>query len=218
MKTMRELAWGLWIASALLAAGCGRDQPAAPGTHALTGHVRLVGHLTASDGHSLGTRYEDTADGVPVDLVRGTSLVASTRTSQGAFRFAGLEDGSYFVRAHVFGALAAQSAVVTLPGRDVALANPVVLESVGDLYPAPNPSDSVTTITFGIASLAGLSLRVLALDGTLVRELHPEEVLDVGVYLTRWSGIDTTGHPVPAGLYWMTLESGTDQRAQLLFR
>ena len=208
----------LVLASALLAVGCANDQPAQPATYALTGHVQLIGHLTASNGQPLGTRVVSDADGVPVDLLYGNAVLARTHASHGAFRFEGLAPGGYFVRANIFGALSVRSSGLTIATHDVDAASPLVLESVGDLYPAPNPVDSITVITYGIANNGSTLLRVLALDGRVVRRLYTTQIPAPGLYLTEWDGTDDHGAAVAPGYYWMTLEAGTDQRAQLLFR
>lgn len=78
--------------------------------------------------------------------------------------------------------------------------------------------DTATTIVFAASSLSGAALRVLALDGTVVRTLYVNRMLEPGLYATDWNARDDGGTPVAPGCYWMTFESGTDQRAQLLFR
>lgn len=206
------------LACAVAAAGCGRETPTQPSTYALAGHVQLTGHLTGINGQPLGARVVGDADGVPVDLLYGSTVIARTLTTDGAFRFAGLAPGGYFVRANIFGSLNVRSPGVTIADRDVDVANPLVLASVGDLYPAPNPIDTGTVITFAASSLGPETLRVLALDGTVVRHLYVTLMLEPGLYLTEWNGRDDQGAPVAPGYYWMTFESGSDQRAQLLFR
>jgi len=206
------------LACAVAAAGCGRETPTQPSTFALSGRVQLIGHLTASDGRSLGTRVVSDADGVPVDLFHANALVASTHTTDGVYRFAGLAPGGYFVRASIFGSLSAWSNGLTIANRDVAAANPIVLASVGALYPAPNPVDSGTVIVFSATSLGSAVLRVLAMDGAAVRRLYVTEMPSPGLYLTHWNCLDDQGAPVAPGYYWMTFDAGTDQRAQLLIR
>lgn len=206
------------LACALLAAGCGRETTTPPTTFALSGRVHLVGPLTAANGQYLGTRTVTDADGVPVDLLLGNTVVGTTHTTDGAFRFAGLSPGGYFARARIFGALGVRSAGLTIAARDVAAPDPLVLESVGDLYPAPNPVDTATTIVFSATSLGSAVLRVLALDGTPVRTLYVNRMLEPGLYATDWNARDDEGNLAAPGCYWMTFESGADQRAQLLFR
>lgn len=216
--TTRALILGLSAVAALAAAGCGRETATQPATFALSGRVQLVGPLTAADGRYLGTRVVADADGVPVDLLFGSTVVTTTHTADGAFRFTGLSPGGYFARARIFGSLAVRSAGLTVATRDVAAPDPLVLESAGDLYPAPNPVDTATTIVFSASSPGSVSLRVLALDGTGVRTLYADRMLEPGRYATDWNARDDQGALVAPGYYWMTFESGADQRAQLLFR
>lgn len=217
MRT-REILLGTLTACALAAAGCGRESPTRPATFALSGRVRLVGPLTAANGQYLGTRAVDDADGVPVDLLLGGAVVGTTHTTDGTFRFTGLSPGGYFARARIFGSLAVRSGGLTIATRDVAAADPLVLESVGDLYPAPNPVDTATTIVFAAPDPGTAALRVLALDGTVVRTLYVNRMLEPGRYATDWNARDDDGVLAAPGCYWMTFESGADQRAQLLFR
>jgi hypothetical protein len=216
--TSRYIALSVLAVSALLVAGCAKDEPTKPTTFALTGRVQLVGHMTADDGRPLGSRTVTDADGVPVDLLYGNSVLMRTHTTGGAFRFEGVAPGGYFARANIFGSLTEQSNGVTIASGDVDIANPLVLESVGDLYPAPNPVDTGTVITFASSNAGSALLRVLALDGTVVRTLYIDEMPSPGFYLTRWDGNDDHGASVPTGYYWMTYAAGPDQRAQLLFR
>lgn len=217
MRT-REILLRTLAACALASAGCGRETTIQPATFALSGRVQLVGPLTAADGRYLGTRVVDDADGVPVDLLLGTTVVGATRTTDGTFRFTGLSPGGYFARARIFGALGVRSAGLTIATRDVAAPDPLVLESAGDLYPAPNPVDTATTIVFSASDPGTAVLRVLALDGTVVRTLYVNRMLEPGRYATDWNGRDDDGVLTAPGCYWMTFESGADQRAQLLFR
>lgn len=197
--------------------GCGRD-PARPATYRLSGRVQLVGRLTADNGQPLGSRNVDDADGVPVDLLLGTTIVASTHTVDGAYQFTGVSPGGYFVRANYEGGFGVLSPGLTVANRDVAAAAPIVLAAAGDLYPAPNPVDSLCLVTFTAPTALGVALRVIALDGTIVRHLLVESELSEGLFLTRWDGRDDLGGTPPAGAYWLAFTLGTERRAQLLFR
>lgn len=209
------------IATLVLAAaalsGCGRD-PSSPATYRLSGRVQLVGRLTAANGTPLGSRNVDDADGVPVDLLLGTTVVASTHTVDGAFEFTGVSPGGYFVRANYEGSFGVLSPGLTVANRDVAAAAPIVLAAEGDLYPAPNPVDSLCQVTFTAPTALGVALRVIALDGTIVRHLLVESELSEGLFLTRWDGKDDFGNMPAPGAYWLTFTLGTERRAQLLFR
>lgn len=216
--TCRGVVRKLLLGCAFVAAGCGREGPTQPSTYALSGHVQLIGHVTGTNGQHLETRVVSDADGVPVDLLYGNTLVASTHTTDGAFRFTSVPPGGYHVRARIFGSLDTVSAGVTVPNRDVDVGPPVVLESVGDIYPAPNPIEAATVITFATDSLGASALRVIALNGTIIRQLYVSGMIHPGIYLAEWNGSDAAGVPLPPGYYWLTFEAGTDQRAQLVFR
>lgn len=217
-ESIRSIVVCIALAGALFVSSCGRDQPTEPRTYVLTGRVRLEGTLIAADSHILGTRVVDDADGVPVDLMLGSTVVASTHTSRGSYRFEHVSPGGYFVRARIHGSLGFQSTGVTIAASNVDVANPVVMRSVGDLYPAPNPVDSSTVITYAIADNRSVALGILRLDGTVVRHLQANMVLSPGLYLVNCDGRDDHGAPLPSGVYWATLASGADERAQLLFR
>src|SRR5262245_35517970 len=86
------------LAALLLVAACSRDQPTAPRVHSLSGHVKLTGFLVSPSGFFVGTRVLGDADGVAVELQRGTEVVARTVTVAGVYRFAGLAPGAYVAR------------------------------------------------------------------------------------------------------------------------
>lgn len=168
----------------------------------------VVGHITASNGQPLGTRTVSDADGVPVVLLLGNTVVARTLTVDGVYRFTGLAPGGYYARASIFASLTVRSNGLTVANSDVFAAEPLVLESVGDLYPAPNPVETATVITFTSTDAGSALLRVIALDGTMVRRLYVTRMLEPGLYLTEWNGADDHDAPVPPGCYWMTCEAG----------
>src|SRR5258706_8542916 len=99
---------GLTTAGLLLLSGCGRHSPAAPNP-GLSGPVVLVGYLTDSLGRFVGTRVFADADGIPVELVSGTNVVATTTTVRGRYIFTGLAPGSYAARTRVTPDLVAQT-------------------------------------------------------------------------------------------------------------
>lgn len=215
--TALALIAGLALLGAALA-GCGRDNPAEPAGYALSGRVQLVGRLTAANGQPLGSRLVDDADGVPVDLLLGNTIVARTHTVDGAFRFTGVAPGGYFVRANYEGAFGVTSPGLTVANRDVVAAAPLEMAAVGDLYPAPNPVDSACAITFTSATARNVEVRVIALDGTVVRHLLVSSEESPGLFMTVWDGRDDSGAVPAPGAYWMRFTLGADERAALLFR
>lgn len=218
MPTRRTLlASRIVLAALVLLAGCAKDNPTEPTSFAISGHLQLVGMLTASNGQFLGTRVVDDANGVPVDLLSGRTVVAHTVTSHGDYRFQGLAAGSYVARSVVLGGVADSTATLTIAAHDVTAAHVLRLASAGDLYPAPNPIDARGQVTFELAEDAFVTLKVLDLGTTVVRHIT-SATFTAGLHSTYWDGKDDTLGVLPAGDYWITFESGTDRRAQLLFK
>src|SRR5947207_8023653 len=89
--------WWLAPVALLLAAGCSSEptSPPPPGRYSMHGHVTLVGHLVNGNGTVSGTREVQDADGVAVELVYGTSVVARTKTRDGDYMFTDLAPGGY---------------------------------------------------------------------------------------------------------------------------
>ena len=210
----------LTVLSGVLAlAACGtREQPTSPpGLYSLSGHVRLTGYLVNANGQFAGTRLVDDADGVAVDLLYGTAVIARTTTVDGRYRFDGLAPGAYQTRAQVVDILADKSNVLTIVNTDLVSGDTLRLTSFGDLYPWPNPSADTVRITYRLLDTAFVELRVRNLQGTSIRLLRSSVQLPM-VQRQTWDGLDAAFHPVTGPLYGLTLESGIDRRAQLLFR
>lgn len=207
-------------AFALLLSGCAKRKPNEPldlTFHSLTGHVQLVGSLTAANGQFLGTRVVDDADGVPVDLLIGQNVVMRTMTSHGDYRFPTLGTGSYTTRSVVFGSVADSTPTLTVATTDVVAAHVLRLASAGDLYPAPNPIDARGQVTFEVLDDVTARFQVRNTRTEVVRTITTA-FYTAGVHSTFWDGRDDTLGVMPPGYYWITFESGTDRRAQLLFK
>ncbi len=204
--------------AALTLAGCFRDLPTYPGLHAISGRVRLVGYLTAADGSFLGTRTVDDASGVPVELLYGETVLARTTTQAGAFRFPGLRPGGYRVRSVVFGPLSAKSTDLIVADRDVDTPTPLLLASAGDLFPAPNPLGvDGTWFHYLVPDSETIQVMVRDMAGGVVRRIADGEA-PAGELVSHWDGLGAGHVPVTGSLFWVTFESGSDQRAQLLFK
>jgi hypothetical protein len=212
-----RLAWCAVLLSSPLLAPCGREGPAAPGLHSISGHVVLRGYLVGSTGAFAGTRVIGDADGVPVELVQGTRVIARTTTVDGVYRFSGLGPGGYVARSRVMDGVGDDTAPLTIAVRDVAAADTLRLYSVGDLYPVPNPAQPSTVVFYGLADSTQVLIRVLDIAGETVRTIVDGGV-SAGTHTVYWGGTGLDGNPAPPGLYWITLVAGTDRRAQLLFR
>ena len=76
----------------------------------------------------------------------------------------------------------------------------------------PNPFNPETWIPYQLANPAEVTLRIYAIDGTLVRTLSLEHK-PIGMYQTRthaayWDGRNQIGEPVASGVYFYTLTAG----------
>jgi len=208
------------IVAAVLAVvtGCEREPPTGPGgNYSLTGRVQLTGYLVDADGHFAGTRVVEDATGVGVELRYGPDIVARTTTVAGVYRFDGLGPGAYRTSARVVGDIGDETGNLTVARTDVMVGDTLRLVSRGDIYLKPNPSIDTVLLYFTLADTQYVDLRIRDLGGATTRVLFAEEI-PPGSRLAIWTGIGMDGQPAPPGLYWATLESGADTRAQLLFK
>jgi len=208
-----------WVVAlgALAVPACSRDEPSAPRLHSISGHLRLTGYLVDGDGRFAGTKVVGNAGGVPVELVYGDRIVAQTTTVDGVFGFAGLGPGGYVARTHVIGNIGDETEPLTISASDIAAADTLRLVSQGDLYPVPNPIGESATIYFDLPDTEFVEINILDLAGHTVRGLRAREI-PAGFNAVVWNGLDQAGRPATAPMYWVTLVSGEDIRAQLLFR
>jgi hypothetical protein len=208
----------LLAALVLVVAGCGDKTASAPPTSfTLDGSVTLTGASTSAIGGYLGPRVVTDADGVPVDLLFGANVTATTTTSRGHYAFSGLRAGTYRVRARALAGIEVVSNDLTL-GQSNLTAATLALQSRGGLFPFPNPSADTVTTTFFLAGDEDASLRLYDRSGNLQRVLL-EGTMPGGVNRMPWDGRDLHGTRVPAGFYWMTLsELGLLTRVELIFR
>ena len=84
---------------------------------------------------------------------------------------------------------------------------------------APNPFNPSTTIEFGLASPARVTLSIYDVSGRLIRTLI-EEPRAAGVYKQPWDGRDAAGRAVASGVYFYRLRAGafTDTKKLVLAR
>ena len=76
----------------------------------------------------------------------------------------------------------------------------------------PNPFNPETWIPYQLAAPADVTLRIHAVDGSLVRTLSLGHKT-VGIYQNRsraayWDGRNALGEPVASGVYFYTLTAG----------
>ena len=198
-------------------AACSRDQPFAPGLYSITGHLRLTGFFVDDNGAHAGTRVLGDADGVAVELLRGSEVVGRTTTVGGVYRFSGLRPGGYVARSRVIGSIGDQTSPLVIAVSDISSADTLRLVSRGDLLPVPNPFADTTQVYFNVPDTTRVDVRILDTAGHDVQSLLALEVLPAN-HAVFWNGRDQAGHPVAAGLYWVTYVAGHDVRAHLLFK
>ncbi len=227
MKLVRT-AWCGALLVALALSACGREEPVAPvspGVHTLSGHVKLTGFLVDADGNFAGTRVVGDADGVPVELVYGTQVVARTLTVGGVYRFPGMAPGGYTARTAA-GPLHDQTITLTITGTDLSAADTLRLVAHGDLLPVPNPFGPHTVIYFNLEDTARVDLRVVDLAGNPVRQLVSGFRFVPGLRAAGWDGRDEAGSPASAAMYWLMFQAERDrdpygipdERIHLLFK
>ena len=74
--------------------------------------------------------------------------------------------------------------------------------------PHPNPTWTVTSLDFALASAARVSAAVYDLEGRAVRSLLDGAVLPAGSHTLHWDGRDSGGLPAPHGIYLVKLRAG----------
>jgi hypothetical protein len=207
----------LAILAAILTGSCSKD-PTSPGArYTLSGRVRLVGFKVDPDGRFAGTQTVDDADGVPVELRYGASVIASTVTVDGVYRFPGLVPGAYRVRSSVVPSVADETANLTISYGDIFSLDTIELRSAGDLVPTPNPFSSFVRILFEIPDSQFVEVRIRDLRGNTKIQLFGQG-LPAGLYETAWTVPPSDTEPYS----WVTFESHiygrTESRAHLLMR
>jgi hypothetical protein len=86
--------------------------------------------------------------------------------------------------------------------------------------PSPNPFNPHTTIRFGLARGARVTLRVFAVDGSLVRTLV-DRPYEAGEHQVVWDGRDLRGRDQASGAYFVSLQADgvrTPARKVILLR
>jgi hypothetical protein len=86
------------------------------------------------------------------------------------------------------------------------------------LAAAPNPFSASTHVRFELARQTPVSLRLFALDGSLVRVLAEDRVFPAGRHAVVWDGRDETGRRAPGGVYFVRIEAGGDEAVRKLVR
>lgn len=83
-----------------------------------------------------------------------------------------------------------------------------VIPVANRLYPSyPNPFHSATVVRFDLPEAGPVSLRVLDLQGRLVRTLIGGQEKGPGQFVMTWNGTDDGGRGVSPGMYLVSLET-----------
>jgi len=157
------------------------------------------------------------ADGVLVELLHGSEVVARTTTVGGIYRFSGLGPGDYVARSRPIGDIGDQTNPLVIAVADVSAADTLRLVPRGDLSVVPNPCVDTTKVTFQVTDTVWVDVNIVDMGGRAVTNLLSLVVLPAQ-HSVYWNGRDLQGHPVSDALYWVTYVSGHDVRADLIFR
>jgi hypothetical protein len=85
---------------------------------------------------------------------------------------------------------------------------------VKGLRAEPNPFNPRTAIKFTLVQDAVVRLSIYDLSGRLVRSLIPGTFLETGAHEAIWGGLDRSGVPASAGVYFYRLEAGDFSASQ----
>lgn len=165
-----------------------------------------------------GTRAVEDADGVPVELLFGSQVIARTTTIDGVYTFSGLTSGAYQAQSFVNGPRGDKTKVLTIVSTDLFSGDTLQLAWFGDLLPVPNPVGNETVVQFGLQITQFVDINIMSIAGDTVRTLL-RETLPTGTHEVRWDGTDKDDVPVSGSMYWLTMAGPPpDYRAQLLFK
>jgi hypothetical protein len=80
---------------------------------------------------------------------------------------------------------------------------------------APNPFSNLIKISFSIGhSAERIALKIYDATGRMVRSLDPASSIENQVSSVIWNGTDTRGRRLPAGVYFVTLNTDTQSATQ----
>lgn len=176
---------------------------------ALAGHIDLVGSNDDS--------------GATVTIV-GTGYMPSMTGVSGAYSLTTLLPGTYTVLAESPGFVSASIEVELSSGENATLdfslvpettSAPLIAssESILSLAPArPNPFASETDLSFTLAAICRVSLRIVDAQGRAVTTLLDGEH-SPGTYSVRWNGTMGNGLSAPTGVYWAEMRAQPDPGA-----
>lgn len=207
-----RLAWRALVLPPLLTLACGSStEPVPPGPQ-VSGRLEIVTSLTDASEFETGQRTVTDATGVPLQLVRSDTVVATASTVNGQFRFFGVAAGSYVVRPSEPG-LAAFTEAVTVTTVSVDLSLPLRIEPSPILLTAPNPCTHADGLAIyrNVPAPGPVRAEVLTLGFESIYSSsfahHPAALFHV-----HW--FPEPGNP--AGLYWVRVRIGGVDTVELI--
>jgi hypothetical protein len=78
---------------------------------------------------------------------------------------------------------------------------------------APNPFLAGTSLRFDLPEPAKVTLRLFAIDGSLVRTLARNAEYPAGKHAVAFDGRNDRGQRIRSGVYFLRIEAGEDQEA-----
>ena len=197
----------------LLALACGSATAPVPPGPQVSGRLELVASLTDLTEIETGQRTVTDAAGVPVQLVRNDTVVATAYSVRGQFRFFGVAAGDYTIRLPEPG-LAAFTLPVTVASSSVNLVLPLRIEPASSTLTAPNPCTRMDGLAIyrAVAPAGPVRAEVLTLGFESVWSFgfanHPAALFHV-----HW--LPELGNP--PGMYWVRVRTGGSDTLDLVF-
>jgi len=178
----------------------------------LEGMVEPGDELVAyADGHVVGaTRVVDSS--MPIVLSAwgsyteyGANLPGYVEGDAIELRLYSLSEGrELYVESDLEGAYYGSTPLTS--GTGVVLTSSAVPMAYDLMQNYPNPFNPSTTIGFSVPESAHVTLSIYDMTGRLVTTLV-DGTVDMGVHMVEWSGEDSSGSMVSAGVYIYALES-----------
>ena len=79
----------------------------------------------------------------------------------------------------------------------------------------PNPCAGQTNISFKLINPANIRLDIFDAQGRIIANIS-DGFYDAGIYSVAWNGLNISGSPVPNGIYYYCLDSGTEKLVRKL--
>ena len=194
-------------------AKCGHEDVDRDGTVNIQDLVEVAANLGETDGHPADVNGDGVVNIIDLTLVADASSKAAAAPAAHATTLENLTatEVAQWIQE-------AQNANLTAPvfqrGVEVLknLLTLLVPKETVLLANYPNPFNPETWIPYQLAAPAKVTLRIHAVDGSLVRMLSLGHK-PVGIYQTRtraayWDGKNQIGEPVASGVYFYTLTAG----------